>query len=82
MANVNVSLVSRVSSARTPVGKEPTDEDVWESVTVQTMLRYVTLCHICLICTFPKENMESHKYLALLRELPSFNEIWDTIGST
>jgi len=41
MANVNVSLVSPVSSVRIPVEKEPTDEDVWESVTVQTTLSVI-----------------------------------------
>ena len=46
MANVNVSPASPVSSVRIPVGKEPTDEDVWESVTVQTTLRYVISFHV------------------------------------
>ena len=46
MGNVNVSPASPVSSVRIPVGKEPTDEDVWESVTVQTTLRYVISFHV------------------------------------
>lgn len=41
MANVNVNRVSRVSSVPIPVGKEPTDADVWESATVQTMLSVI-----------------------------------------
>ena len=46
MANVNVSPASRASFAPIPAGKEPTDEDVWESVTVQTTLRYVISFHV------------------------------------
>ena len=43
MANVNVSLASPVFSVPNPVEKEPMEDDVWESATVQTMLRYVSI---------------------------------------